>query len=305
MSCHRNSAKAAKWAAASTFAVLCCAPLAAQDQREQLLAAANAAYRSLRSAEAVNLYRDYLARFPDRADVRVYLGSALLNLDQLQPALDEANRAIALDARYAKGYILAGRVSSAREQWDSAQRFFETAQRLDPRDLDAWYFSGRAFYVANRFERAADAFEQALRAGAEQSRVYENLGLARDAMGQFDAAEKSLRKAVDLANGAWRPYLAYGAFLFRQNRTAESLPLLQQALTLAPDDVGVRFELARVLYHQNSLAEAARVLEPALSSNECRVHNLLIRIYSARGESGAADAQVHALEHCQAGTEHP
>ena len=110
---------------------------------------------------------------------------------------------------------------------------------------------------------------------------------------------------MDLANGAWRPYLAYGAFLFRQNRAAESLPLLQQALTLAPDDVDVRFELARVLYHQNSLAEAARVLEPALSSNECRVHNLLIRIYSARGESGAADAQVHALEHCQAGAERP
>ena len=51
--------------------------------------------------------------------------------------------------------------------------------------------------------------------------------------GQFDAAEKSLRKAVDLARGAWRPYLAYGAFLFRQGRAAESLPVLRQALALA------------------------------------------------------------------------
>ena len=155
-----------------------------------------------------------------------------MNLDQLQAALDEANRAIALDARYAKGYMLAGRVCSALEQWDAAQRFFETAQRLDPRDLDAWYFSGRAFYVANRFERAIAAFEQALRDGAELSRVYENLGLAQDALGQFDAAEKSFRKAVDLANGASRPYLAYGAFLFRQTRAAESLPVLRLPLIM-------------------------------------------------------------------------
>jgi tetratricopeptide (TPR) repeat protein len=287
------------------LAALHCALLQAQDSRERLLADANAAYHSLHSVQAVSLYRDYLARYPDRADVRVYLGGALLNLDQLQPALEEANRAIALDHRYAKGYILAGRVYSAREQWDVAQGLFEKAQRLDPRDLDAWYFSGRALYVANRFEPAVAAFEQALRAGAEQSRVYENLALSQDALGRYDAAEKSFRRAVDLANGASRPYLAYGAFLFRQGRASESLPLLQRTLGLAPDDVDVRFELGRVLYHQNSLAEAARVLGPALPSNECRIHNLFIRIYSARGESGQAAAEVKAMENCKAGPEHP
>jgi tetratricopeptide (TPR) repeat protein len=286
----------------AALAVLLCASglTAAQNPEERLLVEANGAYRSLRAAEAVSLYRQYLARYRDRADVRVYLGGSLLNLDQFQGALDEANRAIALDARYAKGYILAGRVCAAREQWDLAQRFFGTAQHLDPRDLDTWYFSGRAFYDANHFEQAIKAFDRALRAGAEQSRVYENLGLSQDALGQFDAAEKSFRKAVDLAGGAWRPYLAYGAFLFRQDRAAESLPGLRQALALAPADTGVRFELARVLYHENSMAEAARVLEPALPSNECRVHNLLARIYSARGESSLADAEVRAIRNCKA-----
>src|SRR5580765_6788880 len=120
--------------------------MAAQEAGERLLSEANSAYRALHASEAVELYREYLAHYTDRADVRVYLGGALLNLDQLPAALDEANRAIALDARYAKGYILAGRVYAAREQWDAAQRLFETAQRLDPRDLDAWYFSGRAYY---------------------------------------------------------------------------------------------------------------------------------------------------------------
>jgi tetratricopeptide (TPR) repeat protein len=290
-----------KRASGAALALACCAPvlLVAQSPQERLLAEANAAYRSLHAAEAVNLYREYLAHYPDRADVRVYLGGALLNLDLHQAALDEANRAIALDARYAKGYILAGRVYAAREQWEAAQRFFGTAQRLDQRDLDAWYFSGRAFYVANRFEPAIAAFQRALREGAEQSRVYENLGLSQDALGQFDAAEESLRRAGDLASGTWRPYLAYETFLFRQGRAAESLPVLREALTLAPAETGVRFELARVLYHENHLAEAAHILEPALASNECRVHNLLARIYSARGQTGSAEVEIGAIASCR------
>jgi tetratricopeptide (TPR) repeat protein len=276
---------------------------AAQDSRERLLAGANSAYRSLHASEAVGLYREYLAKYPDRADVRVYLGGALLNLNQMQDAFDEAQRAIALDGRYAKGFILAGRVCAAREQWDPAQEFFTKAQNLDPRDLDARYFSGRAYYDANRFERSIEAFEQALRLDAEQGRIYENLGLAQDALGQFGAAEKSLRKAVELARGTWRPYLAYGAFLFRQGRAAESLPVLRQALRIEPSAVDARFELARLLYHQDSLAEAARVLEPALPSNECRVHNLMARIHSARGENGQAEAEIKAIEHCKARAE--
>ncbi len=294
-----------KRSATSLAALLCALGLvAAQDPQARLLAAANAAYRSLHAAEAVSLYREYLAHYPDRADVRVFLGGALLNLNQLDDAIDEAKHAIALDKGYAKGYILAGRVQAARQQFEAAQRFFETAQRLDPADLDAWYFSGRAFYDANRFERAIEAFERARKTGAEQSRVYENLGLSQDALGQFDAAERSLRKAVDLAAGAWRPYLAYGAFLFRQSRAAESLPVLRQALALAPADVSVRFELARVLYHQNSLDEAARVLAPAQASSECRVHNLLARIYSARGDTGPAEVEVRAIQTCTATPDH-
>lgn len=272
--------------------------LSAQDP-QTLLARANEAYRSLRAAEAADLYRQYLARYPDRADVRVFLGGALLNLDELQGALDEANRAIALDPRYAKGYVLAGRALSARQLWSQAQVCFGKAQGLDPRDLDAWYFSGRAFYDASRFEPAIEAFQRAVRIAPEQTRIYENLGLAEDALGQFELAEKSFRKAVDLAQGAWRPYLAYGAFLFRQDRAVESLPMLRKALSLAPDSVDVRFEFARVLYQQNSLQDAAQVLEPALPSNECRVHNLLARIYSVRGNTAMADAQVQAINGCK------
>ena len=61
-----------------------------QSSQSQLLEQANSNYRALRSAEAVRLYREYLAQYADRADVRTYLGGALLNLHQLRGALEEA-----------------------------------------------------------------------------------------------------------------------------------------------------------------------------------------------------------------------
>jgi len=288
------------------FAVMFCIArmMAAQDSRERLLEEANTAYRSLHAYEAVDLYRRYLALYPDRADVRVYLGGALLNLQKLQPALTEAQRAIAMDRRYSKGYILAGRVYAAGEQWDKAQDYFEKALGLNRHDPDAFYFSGRAYYDANRFERAIQAFEQALRVDSTQGRVYENLGLAQEGLGRFGAAEESLRKAVELAHGAWRPFLAYGAFLFRQGRSAESLSVLRRAFAIAPAVPEVCFELASVLYHENSLAEAQRILERALASDECRVHNLMARIYSASGQDGPAGQEIEAMEHCKPAGEH-
>src|SRR5947207_3313538 len=129
------------------FGIADCAPAQsspAQSSPASLLEEANASYRALRSAEAVRLYREYLAHYADRADVRTYLGAALLNMNQPREALEEVKRAIILDDRYAKAYTLAGRVYTDRQQWDLAKEFFDQAVALDPGDRETWYFFGRS-----------------------------------------------------------------------------------------------------------------------------------------------------------------
>src|SRR5438876_4202425 len=108
----------------------------AQSSPSRLLEEANSNYRALRSAEAVRLYREYLAHYPDRADVRTYLGGALLNMNQPRGALEEVKRAIILDDRYAKAYTLAGRVYTDRQRWDPAKELFDRAVALDPGDRE-------------------------------------------------------------------------------------------------------------------------------------------------------------------------
>jgi tetratricopeptide (TPR) repeat protein len=269
------------------------------DEASRLLEQANASYAARRPAEAVHLYQDYLARFPDRADVRVYLGAALLNLGKTAEALSEARRALQLDRAYGRAYILEGRIYAARRNWEEAQQAFGEAIRWNPGEREAWYFSGRAYYDENRFDKAAQAFERALKVGDGQSRVYDNLGLCYEQLGRFASAERAYRRAIEVGPGEFQPHLDYGVYLHKQGRTAESLKLLERALSFDPENVDARFELGKALNQTGQNAAAARILEPAAVSNQCRIHYLLLRIYSQLSMSLDVERQAKALETCR------
>lgn len=277
---------------------LLCGCITTAQEREltppQLLEEANAHYRAHRPAEAVRLFRQYLVSAPDRADVRVYLGAALLNLNELEAALDEVRRAIALDPNLSKAYVLAGRIYAEQQGWQIAQAFFAKALEIDDSDADAWYFSGRAFYQAGRLDRSIHAL---LRAGSD-SRVHENLGLAYEAQGRFSEAEAAYRRAVQLSENAYRPHLAYGVFLFKQGRLQESLLMLKEAARLEPTSVDAHFELGRALYQAGKYRDALSALPDVVPPHQCRVHNLRGRILMHLGDADTARAELDAFRVC-------
>jgi len=265
-----------------------------------LLLQANAEYQAHHPAEAILLYELYLNQHKDRADVRVFLGGALLNVNRMAEALDQAQRALALDANCWKAYTLAGRIYSSQRQWDQARKAYEAALRLNPLDRETWYFSGRGYYEENRFEKAVQAFRRAIELGAASSRVYENLGLSYEALTLDEEAEEAYRRAIKLTDTEFHPYHAYGVFLNKQGRPAESIRMLERAFGLNPAAVETRFELGKALYQSGRLDEAATTIESALAlSDECRIRNLLARIYSMQRKTAEAEKQVQALEACR------
>ena len=73
--------------------------------------------------------------------------------------------------------------------------------------------------------------------------------------------------------------------------------MLRKALSLEPDNADLRFELGKALYQSRQLAAAAQVFESALAiSNQCRVHYLLVSVYSQQQKTEEADRQMKALE---------
>ena len=265
----------------------------------QLLERANASYLARNSVDAVRLYQEYLANNPDRADVRVFLGAALFNLGKSEEAMAQAGLAIAIDKRYGRAYVLLGRVHASRNDWRLAQQAFSEAARLDPRDREAWYFSGRAYYEENLFEKSIEALKRVHTLGEEQARVHENLGLAYEGLGRLPAAEAAYKRAISLAGPDYRPYFAYGSFLRKQGKTEQGLSLLRKAIELNPASAETHFELAKTHLESDQVESAVRELRAAITlSDECRFRYLLSKAYSRQRRTEEAAGELKSLGSC-------
>ncbi|ETN74393.1 tetratricopeptide repeat protein [Necator americanus] len=75
---------------------------------EQLILDAGAAYSEGRYAEALECYEQAVVTKPDNAILFANYAAILLRLDRVEEALKNANHAITLDPKWAKGYYRRG-----------------------------------------------------------------------------------------------------------------------------------------------------------------------------------------------------
>jgi Flp pilus assembly protein TadD len=192
--------------------------------------------------------------------------------------------AVKLDERRADSWRMLGAAQAARERFELAETPFRKACELDPKDPNNCYYLGRNYYAMSRFEQALAAFDIALKARGRTWRVHQGAGLALEALGRNDEAEKRLREAVRLLGneppGATDPRVDLGAFLVRAGRPAEALPFLEKAAAQTGASSRAWFELGSALSELDRNQEALEKLRKAVQSepNNWPAHLLLGKV---------------------------
>jgi len=159
--------------------------------------------------------------------------SAARDVKNLDLAEEKARAALRLDPRNADGVALLGGIAADRGDPAEAERLFRRAIALDPANGAA--IRGLVGLLSGQGKRAeAIALLDGLRSK------------------HGEAAGKYARIRADILRDDADARLAAG-------RVAEAEALLVEALSLAPDDAWVRFDLAR-LYQKKGRAEQARTL---------------------------------------------
>jgi len=105
-------------------------------------------------------------------------------------------------ARYAPGYVALGQLAASRGQLEEAVTALGRAVDLDGDRAEPWFELGDALARLGRTEPARDALRRALTLGLEPwfvARVNVALGRVHAQAGQWSAAARALRKALDLA----------------------------------------------------------------------------------------------------------
>jgi serine/threonine-protein kinase len=170
--------------------------------------------------------------------------------ENVDTAIDLFNRAIALDAAYARAYAGLGgafwqKYTATKEpSWvDLARSACTHALALDPSLEEGYVCRGTVRAGTGEYDSAARDFERALERGPTNDEAYLGLAIAQEGAGNFAAAEQTYRRAVDLRPQYWASREWLAAFYRGRARYAEAAQQYQAAIALTPDNARAHYAL--------------------------------------------------------------
>lgn len=315
-----------------SVAVVCVAGLCAAAQTTGAYARGVAAFNAHDYAAAAPLFAQAEKEAPGATDALLYEGKSLANLERYKEAdaaLQEyaAGHPDSADALYMLGFVLnredkpaeslrtytkAARLAMPKSDdlkivatdyvllndYPDAIKWMRQAIEFNPKNEPAWYGLGRCYYTQSSFNDAEQAFRQALKLDPTDLRAQTNLALTLEMLNEPAKADKEYRSAIALANADPRtdqwPYLDYASFLLDQGKAAEAVPLLEKAVTIAPQCADCHGKLGRALEATGRRDAAVTELEKAvaLDPKNAHLHYALGHAYQAAGMAGKAKKEL-------------
>lgn len=241
-------------------------------------------------------------RLQESPEGRTLLAGVQLNQGKFEPAIESAQKAIALDKRYARAHTALGMIYATVEDFPKAHAAFRSALELDDKDANTWFLLGRSYFLSHDPGMAREALENALRLNPQVVEIYSHLARTLARLGEPTRAEQVFIQGIEKNRLRTPPdkgiHIAFGLFLAGLNRGDESCEQFRTVTRFAPQDPEAYYELAKVLFQMKRFAEAAREADRAvaLDRSDYRVHYLLARIYTALGDAGKAEEHArHAV----------
>ena len=268
---------------------------------------------------------------PGATDALLYESKAYVHLEEFTAAESALRRYLLVhansdEALYLLGYVLhrQGKAAESLEIYTTAARFrtpsgddlkvvgldyvllndypdaikwLEKAVEAEPRNKEAWYFLGRAYYTRSRIAEARKAFLAGLELDPHDAKAENNLGLILESEAQPDAAMGAYRKAIAWQEQSRRPseqpYLNLGSLLMEQLRVSEAITVLQKAIEIAPGNAICRMKLGTAFLRTGKLADARMQLEKAaqLAPEDAATHYQLGKLYKELKQPEKARAE--------------
>jgi tetratricopeptide (TPR) repeat protein len=224
---------------------------------------------------------------PDGATLAL-LGAIEFVGGRLQPAAGAFQRADALTPLDDKDRFTYAMALATLGETDGARTQLDRLQKLHPDQSLYLYWLARLDYFQRRYDDAVAKLQRAVKLDPGSPRIWDNLGLNHDMLGQSGEAQQAFEKAVELNRrlktpSAWPP-MNFGALLFRLQKLAEAETSLREALRYEPQFAQAHYHLGRVLEKTGDntkaieeLQTAAR-LDPAMAEAEYTLSQIFRRL---------------------------
>jgi tetratricopeptide (TPR) repeat protein len=148
-----------------------------------------------------------------------------------------------------------------RHDWGAAVYFAQGAIASDPTWSEGYRMLALAYRGQHRLADARPALQEALDAGFGDFRLLVDFGELERSDGQYAAAERMYRRALELLPDNTEAMWKLARSLEGQGRLEEATDVLTRARVLSPDDVLVAKALGDVLTESGHYDEALPLLE--------------------------------------------
>ncbi|BAU15016.1 TPR repeat-containing protein [Leptolyngbya sp. NIES-3755] len=262
---------------------------------EQLSQQADTALKNNQRQEAEAIWRTVLRRDPKNTRAYIGLGDALRYRKRDQEAIKAYQKAIELDPQQVAGYLALADLLRL-DQPEAAILVYRRAIQVAAPSAEVYYRLGVTLSPAEKRvsqkqkDEAIESFRKAIEIDPKLSKAYVALGNQLE-FDQLDKAMAAYRSAMELDDS--NAYFIYGRILASQKRSAEMIPLYQQAIQRNPKGQNVITYyggLASTFEELNQLDQAADIYRKVLQlrPNDPIVYFRLGDILQKQGQSDQA-----------------
>lgn len=164
--------------------------------------------------------------------------------DNIESAIAQFEKAIAVDKNYAPAYAAMGLAYNAGFQWknrgkdwiDKARTQCERALAITPQLAEGHTCLGNVDYSTGHYQEAVEQFQRSLDLDHNSDETLRLLADAYQKQGKDSAAEEAYRKAIGLRPNHWAVYSKFGTFYFNRARYAEAEQMFKEAIKRAPQN---------------------------------------------------------------------
>lgn len=249
--------------------------------------------------EAEVLARRYLQIETDSGDAHALLGFILFNQRRAKESMAEyveAARHRDLAASELKTFALD---CAELRLFVDADKWLTRSLEINPQDAKGWAALGQVKFEEQRYEESIAGYEHSLALLPQSVSAETGKGLSYELLGRLEDSKKAYRTAIDWEGQKPHdptPFNGLGRVLLKQNRPAEALPYLRQAVELDPSVARAHEDLGKAYSSLNQLASAqgeiARAIE--LAPSVARLHFILGQLYQKSGQMEKAKAELNS-----------
>ncbi len=241
---------------------------------------------------ALPLFEAALARAPHSAPIQNAIAETYLRKGDYERAIQEAEKARALDPRCFQAHITAGTGYMMTNQPRQAFLAFNAALLQRPDDPSALYSMGALFFDQNRFAKAAELLQRAAQGRPRDPEILFRLGMSRLNTGDFAGAAEAMRACLAESPARLDAQINLGTILTQTRHYEEAAQILRAVVTGQPGNAKALNGLGVLASAKGQPEQAKDYFEQAVASDP----NYLMAVYNLAGAYERLGDRARAIE---------